>query len=36
MSIPSKLDDYTLQWLTKLPKAAKLVLWLDPNGTKLS
>ncbi|MEA5515755.1 PglZ domain-containing protein [Nodularia sp. UHCC 0506] len=30
MSIPSKLDDYTLQWLTKLPKAAKLVLWLDP------
>ncbi|TVP63462.1 MAG: PglZ domain-containing protein [Nodularia sp. (in: Bacteria)] len=30
MSIPSQLDDYTLQWLTKLPKAAKLVLWLDP------
>ena len=30
MSIPSNLDDYTLQWLTKLPKAAKLVLWLDP------
>ena len=31
MSIPSTLDDYTLQWLTKLPKAAKLVLWLDPH-----
>ncbi|MBD2615871.1 PglZ domain-containing protein [Nostoc punctiforme FACHB-252] len=30
MSIPSTLDDYTLQWLTKLPKAAKLVIWLDP------
>lgn len=30
MSIPTTLDDYTLQWLTKLPKAAKLVLWLDP------
>jgi hypothetical protein len=30
MSIPSTLDDYTIQWLTKLPKAAKLVLWLDP------
>jgi hypothetical protein len=32
MSIPTTLDDYALQWLAKLPKAAKLVLWLDPHA----
>jgi PglZ domain len=30
MSIPTTLDDYALQWLTQLPKAAKMVIWLDP------
>ncbi|MFO0050755.1 MAG: hypothetical protein ACK54E_20245, partial [Pseudanabaena sp.] len=30
MSIPTTLTEYTLNWLANLPKAAKLVLWLDP------
>jgi hypothetical protein len=30
MSTPTTLIEYTFHWLTKLPKAAKLVLWLDP------
>jgi hypothetical protein len=30
MSIPTTLTEYTLNWLAHLPKAAKLVLWLDP------
>jgi hypothetical protein len=32
MSIPITLKDYILPWLAKLPKAAKLVLWLDPHA----
>jgi hypothetical protein len=32
MSIPTTLTEYNLHWLAKLPKAAKLVLWLDPYG----
>lgn len=32
MSISTTLDDYALEWLAKLPKAAKLVLWLDPHA----
>lgn len=30
MSFPTTLDDYALQWLTQLPKAAKMAIWLDP------